>query len=114
MKGIETYDQKKQYHKGWVQEYLGDKNNRCNEKRTKNITVGGRGLVVSVKTLLGPIARGRKVRQAAQDYQLREPSVLYGSHFAVKNDDIPSAIAIFGTYGKDKRPEKTVKTIEAR
>ena len=31
---------------------------------------------------------GRKVREAAKAYQLREPSALYSSHFGAKNDDI--------------------------
>ena len=35
--GVETYDQVKQYHKGWVEEYLGDGNNRRDEKWTKSI-----------------------------------------------------------------------------
>ena len=50
--------------------------------------VGSEGFVESVKTLLGAIARGRKVREAAEIYQLREPSALYGSHFGVKSNDI--------------------------
>jgi len=35
--GVETYDQVKQYHKGWVEEYLGNGNNRREEKWTKSI-----------------------------------------------------------------------------
>ncbi len=83
-------DQVKQYHKGWVEEYLGDGNNRRDQKWTKSIAVGSKGFVESIKKLLGAIGRGRKVREAEEAYQLREPSVLYGSHFGVKNDDIGS------------------------
>ena len=86
--GVETYDQVKHYHKGWVEQYLGHGNNRREEKWTKSIAVGSNAFVESVKTLLGVLARGRKVREAAEAYQLREPSALYGSHFGVKNDDI--------------------------
>ena len=50
--------------------------------------VGSKGFVESVKTLLGAIARGRKGREAAEAYQLREPSALYGGHFGVKSNDI--------------------------
>ena len=32
----------------------------------------------------------RKVREAEKAYQLCEPSVLYGNHFGVKNEDIGS------------------------
>jgi len=86
--GVESYDLVKRSHKGWVEEYLGDGNNRRDGKWTKSIAVGSKGFVESVKTLLGAIARGRKVREAAEIYQLREPSALYGSHFGVKSNDI--------------------------
>ncbi len=86
--GVEFYDLVKRSHKGWVEEYLGNGNNRREEKWTKSIAVGSKGFVESVKTLLGAIARGRKAREAAEIYQLREPSALYGSHFGVKSNDI--------------------------
>ena len=69
-------------------EYLGDGNNHRDQKWTKSIAVGSKSFVKRVKTLLGALARGRKVREAAEAYQLREPSALYDSHFGVKNDDI--------------------------
>ena len=86
--GVETYDQVRHYHKGWVEEYVGDGNNRREEKWTKSIAVGSKEFVESVKTLLGALARGRKVTEAAEAYQLREPSALYGGHFGVKNEGI--------------------------
>lgn len=73
-----------------MEEYLGDGNNRRDQKWTKSIAVGSKGVVESIKKLLGAIGRGRKVREAEEAYQLREPSVCYGSHFGVKNDDIGS------------------------
>jgi hypothetical protein len=36
--GVKTYDQAKQYHKGWVEEYLGDGNNHRDEKWTQSVT----------------------------------------------------------------------------
>jgi putative transposase len=86
--GVETYDQVKEYHQGWLDEYLLDGNNRRDEKWTKSIAVGSKGFVQSVQSLLGALARGRKVRQAAEAYQLREPSALYGDHFGVKDEAI--------------------------
>jgi len=99
--GVESYEQLKRYHSGWVEEYVGDGNNRREEKWTKSIAVGSKGFVESVKTLLGAIAKGRKVREAAEAYQLREPSALYGGHFEVKNDDI----GVHNTYFWDIKPE---------
>jgi len=86
--GVSTHDQLKHYHKGWVEEYLGDENNRRDEKWTRSIAVGSKGFVKGVKTSLGAIARGRKASQAVEAYQLREPSALYGSHFGTKKEGI--------------------------
>ena len=86
--GVATYDQVKQYHKGWVEEYLGDGNNLRDEKWTKSIAVGRKEFVKSVKALLGAIAQGRKVSVAEDAYLLREPSAHFGSNFGKKNDDI--------------------------
>jgi putative transposase len=60
---VETYDQVKHYHKGWVEEYVGDGGNRREEKWAKSIVVGSKAFVEIVKTLLGALARGRKVRE---------------------------------------------------
>ena len=49
---------------------------------------GSKGFVESVKSTLGAFAKGRKLREAAEDYQLREPSAPYRDHFEVKNEDI--------------------------
>jgi putative transposase len=86
--GAGSYDQLRSSHKGWVDAYLGDGNNRREEKWTKSIAVGSKAFVESVKTLLGALARGRKVREAAEAYQLREPSARYSGHFGVKNEGI--------------------------
>jgi putative transposase len=86
--GVENYDQVKQYHKGWVAEYLGDGNNHRDQKWTKSIAVGSKSVVKRVRTLLGALARGRKTREAAEAYQLREPLAPYNSHFGVKKDNI--------------------------
>ena len=43
--------------------------------------VGSRGFVESVKSILGGLARGRKVKKIGEGYQLRKPSIPYGDHF---------------------------------
>jgi len=50
--------------------------------------VGSRGFVESVKSMLGGLVRGRKVKKIGERYQLREPSVPYGDHFEVEKGDI--------------------------
>jgi putative transposase len=93
--GVETYDQVKHYHKGWVEEYLGDGNNRREEKWTKSIAVGSKGFVEYVKSALSALAKGRESKEAGDSYQLREPSAPYGEHFEVKNKDIGADNAYF-------------------
>jgi putative transposase len=86
--GVETYDQVTHSHKGWVEEYMRDGNNRREEKWTKSIAFGSKAFVKRAKTFLGALAKGRTVREAAEAYQLRDPSISYVDHFGVKNDDI--------------------------
>ena len=54
--------------------------------------VGSRGFVECVKSILGGLVRGRKVKKIRERYQLREPSVPYvpyGAHFGgVEKGDI--------------------------
>ncbi len=50
--------------------------------------VGSRGFVETVKSMLGGLARGIKVKKIGEGYQLREPSVPYGNHFGDEKDDI--------------------------
>ena len=57
--GAETYDQVKHYHRGWVEESLGDGNNIRDDRWTKSIAVGSKAFIESVKTHLGALARGR-------------------------------------------------------
>jgi hypothetical protein len=57
--------------------------------------VGIRGFVESVKSMLGGLVRGRKVKKIGERYQLQEPSIPYGAHFGVKNEDIGAGNAYF-------------------
>ena len=92
---VESYDLMKRYHKGWVEEHLGDGNNIRNEKWTKSIAVGSKRFVEDVKSALGALAKGRKPREGGEGYQLREPSAPYGDHFGVKNEDVRLGNAYF-------------------
>jgi putative transposase len=85
---FDSYDLVKSYHNKWVNEYLGNENNTRDDKWTRSIAVGSRGFVEGVKSVLGVLAKGRKSKETGGSYQLREPSIPYGDHFGVKNDDI--------------------------
>ncbi len=86
--GFDSYDRLIIYHKGWVEDYLGNGKNIRDEKWTRSIAVGSRGFVDRVKSIPGALALGRKSIQAGGFYQLREPSIPYSAHFGVKKGDI--------------------------
>ena len=86
--GFDSYDRVIAYHKGWVEDYLGNGKNIKDEKWTRSIAVGSKGFVDKVKSILGALALGRKSIEAGQAYQLREPSIPYKAHFDVKKGDI--------------------------
>ncbi len=87
---MESYDLVKSYHKKWVEEYLGNGKKIREDKWSDRVAVGSRGFVEAVKSILGGLAQGRKVKEIGEGYQLREPSVPYGDHFGVEKDDIGS------------------------
>lgn len=62
---------------------MRDGNNHRKGKWTKSIAVGSKAFVERAKTLLRALAKGRTAREAAEAYQLREPSIPYGDHFGV-------------------------------
>jgi hypothetical protein len=55
---------------------------------TQSIAVGTQGFVEKTKQKLGIRAKGRKVVETGEAYQLREPQVFYPSNFGRENDDI--------------------------
>ncbi len=85
---IDSYDLLREYHRGWVEEYLNNGGNSRDDKWSKSIAVGSKGFIEKVKFLLGVMAKGRKSLKAAEGYQLRDPYLPYRAHFDIKNEDI--------------------------
>ncbi len=92
---MESYDLVKSYHRKWVEEYLGNGKKIREDKWSGSIAVGSRGFVEAVKSILGGLAKGRKVKEIGESCQLREPSVLYVDHFGVEKDDIGLKTPVF-------------------
>ncbi len=65
--------------------------------------VGSKGFVEKLKSvLIGSVTvSGRKLKEAGEGYQLREPSVPYKVNFDVKNDDIGPENRHFGDINVD-------------
>ena len=86
--GAWSYDQLRSSHKGWVEEYLGDGDNVRHEEWTDSLAVGSRPFVDKVKSLLGLRAKGRKVIEAGEGYQVREGTIPYKALFEAEKEDI--------------------------
>jgi len=67
---------------------LGDGEKTRQEGWTRSIAVGSRPFVEKVKALLGFRAKGRKVIEGVEGYQVREGSARYGALFGAEKDDI--------------------------
>jgi len=86
--GIEYYDSMRVHYKGWIEEYLGSQEIGRDDRWSSSIAVGSKGFVEKLKSVLIGLVSGRKVKEAGEGYQLREPSVPYKVNFDAKNDDI--------------------------
>jgi putative transposase len=100
--GIGTYDQLRESHKGWIEEYLEERENGRQDEWTRSIAVGSKLFVENMKALLGFKAKGRAVMETDKGYQLREESIPYKALFGAQKDDI----GLENTYIWDINPEK--------
>jgi putative transposase len=88
LSGYDSYDQFTAAHRKWVATFLEDGNSVREGKWTQSIAIGGERFVNDTKQALGIRAKGRKVVEAGEAYQLREPQVSYPSNLDLENDDI--------------------------
>ena len=70
--GTGSYDQLRTSHRGWIEDYLGDGSKNRQDEWMDSIAVGSRTFIEKLKALLGFRAKGRKVQEGGEGYQLRE------------------------------------------
>lgn len=75
--GAGTYDQLRCSHRGWAEEYCGSLQNGRRDDWTGSVAVGSQAYVEKVKALLGSRARGRKIIEGGEGYQVREEPEAY-------------------------------------
>ena len=85
---IDSYDLLKEYHRGWVEEYLNNGTNSRDDKWSRSIAVGSKEFIEKLKFSLGVMAKGRKSLKAAEGYQLQDPSAPYKALIDIKNEEI--------------------------
>jgi putative transposase len=86
--GNGSYEQLKNSHKGWVEEYLGNGEKERQDEWTGSIAVGSNSFIETVKARLGFKAIGRDIKGGDGAYQLRESTALYEAHFKAEKNDI--------------------------
>ena len=77
--GFDTYEQLKNAHFKWIDSAMQDENNGRKTKWSQSIAVGSEDYIQKIKEALGFRARGRKIRQAGDSFELRETMIPYGS-----------------------------------
>lgn len=86
--GAESYDQLRQSHKGWIEEYLVNGVKRRQDIWADSIAVGSKSFVEKVKSLLGFKAKGRAVMKGGDAYHLREDAAPYMAFSSAEKGDI--------------------------
>jgi len=86
--GSKTYDELRESHRGWIEEYLGNNSRVREDQWTASIAVGGMSFIDKVKELLGFRAKGRDVVEGNECYQLREGAGDYKAVFEGEKEDI--------------------------
>ena len=86
--GVESYEQLKRDHKGWLQEHWKEGQNAREDKWTRSIAVGSKSFVEYVKSALGTLAKGRRLTETGKGFQLREARERYEAYLRVEREDI--------------------------
>ena len=67
--GAGSYDQLRNSHRGWIEDYLGNGEKSRQDEWSKSIAVGSKPFVQTVKEFLGIRAKGRDVIEGGQGVQ---------------------------------------------
>ena len=86
--GMNSYESMRNHYTGWIEDSIGNREIKRDEKWTDSIGVGSKTFVDKLKSLLIGVAVGRKVKQSGDGYELREPVTPYIVNFEGKNGDI--------------------------
>jgi putative transposase len=87
---IPSMDVLQRLHRDWVEESLRAERSARNGKWSESIAVGSKGFVARVKKQLGLRAKGRKITESSETYQLREPQFPYSAIPGAENGPLSS------------------------
>ena len=84
--GLSSTDKIQKSHRNWVEESLRTATSRSESKWTESIAVGSAGFVERVKREFGVRAKGRKITESDDGFQLKERRLAYSCNSIGKNE----------------------------
>jgi putative transposase len=85
---IQTVEELKKSHSGWIEEALRNNSSVRESKWVKSVSVGSKEFVEMTKEKLGFQVKGRSVSRSGDNYQLREQQTAYSPLFARENSSL--------------------------
>ena len=85
---IQTVEELRKSHSGWIEEALRNNSSIRESKWVKSVSVGSKKFVEMTKEKLGFQVKGRSVSQSGDNYQLREQQTAYSPLFAPVNSSL--------------------------
>ena len=100
--GLASDTELREKHRQWVEGSIhGDRNVRQPEW-TESIAVGSEGFVQDILENLNTQGRGRRVREAGDHYELREPQATYSGRFGGENGCLTPGNKFYWNESDDK------------
>ena len=93
--GAGSYDQSRNSHRGWIEEYLGNGDKSRQDEWSKSIALGSMAFVEAGKKFLEIRAKERDVIEGGENYHLREEAAAYEALFEAVKFDIGNEKAYF-------------------
>jgi putative transposase len=95
LSGFDNFDDFQSSHRNWIEAALSDNQTQRQECWTQSIAAGSRSYVEAVKNQMGGFAIGRKIRENAIGFELREPQPVYNGFLEAKKSDIEAGNLCF-------------------
>ncbi len=86
--GFKTFDAFQAAHRSWVDGSLATHGNRREQRWSESIAVGSNTFTTGILSQLGPRAKGRKIIEKGQTFQVREEMESYNVLFDAEKSDI--------------------------
>jgi len=85
---IQTVEELRKSHSGWIEEALRNNSSIRESKWVKSVSVGSKEFVEMTKEKLGFQVKGRSVSRSGDNYQLREQQTAYSPLFTRENSSL--------------------------